>query len=298
MRLIGGLGNQMFQYALGKHLSIIYQTKLLVDISSFSQLANKDPFFVKRQYDLNIFEANVNTLPLTNFKGLPYYKDSLFHKLKHKVKDKLNLYKFLNGYNIINEKYQFQYDSDVLKCGSNAYLSGYWQNEKYFKPIEEELKKDFTILIPHSSEVQKLAITIQEETSVCIHIRRTDFVRNPSHDILSADYFYRAVNIIQKKVSQDFTLFIFSDDIEWCIQNLRLKGNHLFINHELYNSNFASDFYLMTKCKHFIIPNSSFGWWAAWLGNYPEKIIIAPKRWINISGLNTSDLIPKNWITI
>jgi hypothetical protein len=118
----------------------------------------------------------------------------------------------------------------------------------------------------------------------------TDF-----HGVMGNDYIMRAVDIIESKIENP-TYFIFSDDVEWCKENIHLK-NMKIVDHSYAGEKFNYYLQLMISCKHFIIPNSSFAWWSAWLNTNSDKIVIAPKNWFNVD-IDTSDLIPDNWIRI
>ena len=140
-----------------------------------------------------------------------------------------------------------------------------------------------------------------EEHPVCLNVRRGDFVSNPlmnvEHGVLGLDYYYGAINeIIQKE--KDIHIYIFSDDIEWCSNNLKFDVPTTFVDHTYAGEKFSSYLLLMQTCRHFIIPNSTFGWWAAWLSNHSNKTVIAPKRWFNDASRNTKDILPNSWIKL
>jgi hypothetical protein len=132
-----------------------------------------------------------------------------------------------------------------------------------------------------------------------VHIRRGDFLNEKItayHGVLSAFYFEKAIGLIREKIPSA-SIYFFSDDIEWVKQNLAVDKNSVFVSSFITRSA-IEDFYLMTKCKHNIIANSSFSWWPAWLNNNPDKIVVAPKKWFADSSINTNDLIPQDWIRI
>jgi hypothetical protein len=129
-----------------------------------------------------------------------------------------------------------------------------------------------------------------------INVRRADYLNTDFHGVYGIDYIKSAVKIIESKIENP-KYFIFSDDIEWCVENVNLP-NMTIVNHFYKGSKFSHYLQLMMNCKHFIIPNSSFAWWSAWLSKSSDKIVIAPKRWFNRDDINTNDLIPENWIRI
>lgn len=297
VRLIGGLGNQMFQYALGRHLALKNRTELIVDTTYFDFVPKNTEYFTKRKYDLELFHINVLTLDQKNASWLPYYSIKRRHRLKHLLKRLLNLYKHVGGHRIIYEKKLFSFDESILDSGDNLYLVGYWQNERYFKDIEQEIRRDFTIRNRFSNDVSKLASEISNTKSLCLNVRRGDFVKSPTHGFVGTEYISRAVNHMRDAVDIR-KVFIFSDDIDWCKNNLRFDIPSLFVNDEYTGGDFAADLYLMTKCSHFIISNSTFGWWGAWLAENSEKTVIAPEQWVNVPGLDASGIIPDGWTTL
>ena len=137
---------------------------------------------------------------------------------------------------------------------------------------------------------------INSSNSVLINVRRTDFLNGDFHGVMGMDYINNAVSFIESKVDNPH-YFIFSDDIEWCRDNIKLD-NMAIVDHSYKGDRFGYYLQLMKSCKNFIIPNSTFAWWAAWLNENENKIVIAPKKWLNNESVNTKDLIPSNWIRI
>ena len=144
-----------------------------------------------------------------------------------------------------------------------------------------------------------MADRISSVNEVCLNVRRGDFVSisvaNQHHGVCETDYFSRAVNIIGEKVSNPH-LFIFSDDTEWCRANLRFEHPSTLVDHAYAGKKFGQHLQLMIMCQHYIISNSSFGWWAAWLNTNKKKIVCAPEKWFNTHDYDTKDVIPANWI--
>ncbi len=289
VRLEGGLGNQMFQYALGRTLALKNKSIVKVDTTF---LLDRTPRggFVFRNYDLDIFKTNIliaerKEIPLLYrkyFNGRPaLFADSFRKKIvKNPGKEK-----------------QFQFDPEILKLSDGTYLEGYWQSPKYFEAYADIIKKDFEIREKLPKNAEALRDKIMSLSSVCINVRRADFVSNPFHGTLGQEYFDKGIEIIARKEKQ-LSLFVFSDDIEWCKNNLKFKYPYEFIGHEYAGDKFQFYLELMKSCGHFIIPNSSFGWWAAWLSPSLNKVIIAPQRWFLDDRVNTKDLTPTSWIRI
>jgi hypothetical protein len=288
VKLMGGLGNQMFQYALGRHLAEIHKTTLMLDLT-FLQDKTPRENFVFRNYELDIFNIQQNFAAPSDLKDF-FQKTSGINKLLKKILNKII------PVEIKKESY-FHYDPQVLKGPKTVYLEGYWQSEKYFKAIEGILRKEFTFRCDIDSRFKELADKIQSTNSVCVHVRRTDFLSNSYHAVCEMDYYTRAEQIIVSKLPSPH-LFIFSDDIEWCINNLKLNVASTFVRESFNDKDISHCLHLMTRCKHYVISNSSFSWWAAWLNSEPQKLVVAPEKWFNDRSVNTEDLIPDTWLRI
>lgn len=181
------------------------------------------------------------------------------------------------------------YNEIDLDIKSNYFLNGYWQSEEYFKEYQDVIRKE---LAPSDEILEKLKKTpLLDTNTISIHIRRTDYVTsNGFHPVQSLEYYEEAIKIIG---NYDY-LFVFSDDIQWC-------KNNLTFNNIIFMEGFTDveDLWLMSLCNHNIIANSSFSWWAAWLNNNPDKKVVAPNNWFGSQvNLNTSDILPKEWIKI
>jgi hypothetical protein len=268
VKLKGGLGNQMFQYATGLAVAIHNNDKLALDVSHYENQSPKD---TPRTFELPTF--NISTF---SFKNITPSKTTLFI---NKIKDKL----------FPNNPYSFD-----PKVFSSNNLEGAFQNETYFIDIREQILKEFTL----KNESEKFIETrkyIKSIPSVSIHIRRGDYISNSHahtyHGVQTSEYYKKAYDHIVNTLGLNFTLFIFTDDIEWTRENITFHTNTYIISEHNFSS--AEELLLMSYCSHNIIANSSFSWWGAWLNQNPEKIIIAPQQWTakNIQ----SDIIPKSW---
>ena len=252
-----------------------------IDISWFDRYKNN---LTPREYALDDFNISGKLL-----------KTGIFYRILSKLSFLENIRPPQRKY-YIKEKQIFHFDPEVFKISGNVYLDGYWQNEKYFKDIEEIIRKEFTLKNPFNKIISGIAEKISETNSVSLHIRRGDYVKdkitNQLHGVCSLDYYLNAINRILEKVSKP-SFFIFSDDIEWAKNNLKLNYSTFFISDNLIKD--SEELVLMSKCKHNIIANSSFSWWGAWLNQNPQKIVIAPKQWFKDSSIKTDDLIPDSW---
>jgi hypothetical protein len=182
---------------------------------------------------------------------------------------------------------------------SDTYLQGYWQSERYFSHFSRTIRTDFQFQEYNDPSFDELKSRIENENSIFLHIRRGDYLSNPStlalHGICSLDYYLKAVSIISSNISQP-VFYIFSDDLNWANDNLSINFPHHFVegNSGLYS---FRDLHLMTLCRHSIIANSTFSWWGAWLNANPDKIVIAPRRWF-ANRPQPTDLYPPSWILI
>lgn len=277
-RLIGGLGNQMFQYAAGRRLAIIHNTDLKIDISGFGNY--KIHRYQLGQY--NISAQIATTDEIKNFRG----KSILF----------INRLTPSNA-RWIKEKY-FHFDPSILMLQDNVYLDGYWQSEKYFKDVENPIRHDLRVKSPPSENNASMLTDIQRQMSVALHIRRGDYVTNKitnlHHGTATLEYYQNAIKYLISHGIQKPCFYIFSDDPTWVKQNLKLDYPTVYVNHNDRDHGYE-DMNLMSHCQHFIIANSTFSWWGAWLSNNPNKIVIAPKLWFADPMIDTNDLIPSEW---
>jgi hypothetical protein len=286
---MGGLGNQMFQYALGRHLALKHGTTLKLDVS-FLQLMPEDAEYTLRTYELDAFNiaeqfAGEDEIKKINTKSKAGF---FFQRLKHRLHD----------YHIINEPH-FHFAGSILNSPVNSYLEGYWQSEKYFMDIREQLMKDFSFRYPPSEENKKIGDLIRSENSVSLHIRRGDYMSNPQtmdvHGSCNISYYRAAIEKI-KEMTGSPVFFIFSDEIEWAKKNIDFVDHVHFVDSN--EGRGSEDLRLMIQCRHHIIANSSFSWWGAWLSIYPDKVVIGPCEWLKDKKYNTADILPETWIRI
>ncbi len=297
IRLKGGLGNQMFQYAFGRRLALDNNVSLKLDVCS----GFKNDFF-KRSYRLNhfrIIEKIASPEEVMRFERID--SSCLLRWLYRPI----NLFRVRsNKYSVLRDRSATRFDRRALKTSSaNILINGYWQSEKYFQPIKDLIREEFQVKSPLEGSNLRLANEIRESNAVCLHIRRLHGVSGSEvdcsavkkHGILSLEYYSRGLRYLAKRCS-NLRCFIFSDSPAWVEKNLRLPYPTTFVTHShgLEGKDYE-DLRLMSQCKNYIIANSSFSWWGAWLCANPEKVVIAPKTWFNEPGLDTRDLIPDRW---
>jgi hypothetical protein len=295
VKLMGGLGNQMFQYAFAKNLSIKNNTSLKIDLSF---LLNRSPRenFIFRDFDLDIFESNYDFVTEEEVDKAAIFNSSkgIVSKLFSKKQTKLDV-------QLIEQ--HFYFEASNIKKDQDIYLDGYWQSEKYFLENEVSIRADFKFKHPLSEIEKKMNEIIVHTNSVCVNFRRTDFLdlKNSAdtHGVIDYGYYEQAIQRIVENVKSPH-FFIFSDDIEWCKENVKITHPITFVEHSFKGEKFSSYLQLMKNCKHFIIPNSTFAWWAAWLSESKDKMVIAPNNWFKDPTLQsqTSDIIPSSWIKL
>ncbi len=278
--ITGGLGNQMFQYAIGRSLSIKSGEELLLNTSYYDRhLVGHTP----RRFELPIF-FNISA------------RKSPLDRITIQVgRRKLYKYYFLRKrLRRFYEQTPFRYDHAIEDVRYPARLSGYWQCPKYFRGIEPVIRRDFAFK-NISVRNRKIAKQIESESSVSIHIRRTDYLVPGRDWICDLDYFRRALSQLVSLWGRELTCYIFSDDLAWVKTSFCPEFKTVFVD---WNSGIESgyDMWLMSQCQHNIISNSTFSWWGAWLNNRPDKIVIGPRKWTHDE--NNAEIMPPNWQTV
>jgi len=293
----GGLGNQLFQFVIGYILAKKNKINLRINIERYDSY--------DRQFELDrfpeIYKLNIPKIKNNNFFGKIYLY--LYHKI-YKILKILGIYKFINYFFFLDkqefEKSPFIFNGDLLKkkIVKNLSIIGFFQSEKYFIRYKKIVLKLFRFPKIKDKLVQKHLNLIKNKNSVAIHIRRGDYLNNPKvrcvHGILGEDYYKKSISYVKKRVKNPF-YFIFSDDVELVKKTFSFfnRKNYIFID----TKSSINDLHLMSNCKHFIIANSTFSWWGAWLSKNKHKIILAPKKWVRAK-IFTPDIIPESWIKI
>tara|TARA_E500000331_G_scaffold320895_1_gene334790 strand:+ start:333 stop:1211 length:879 start_codon:yes stop_codon:yes gene_type:complete len=279
--LKGGLGNQLFQYAAGRALAYRLDCKLIIDLDWYIGESREYGQYVLSKFNI---EENIRQKP----KYFPSKLRSLMNKIRY---SKYNLEPFV-------EK-DVTYDKNFELINEPRYIDGYWQSEKYFAPIRSILLKEFTLKEKMPDYCQAILNEISNTESVCVHIRRGDYESDQEvasiHGLCSLNYYYKCANEIAKTITSP-SFFVFSDDPNWVKQNLNLNFNTIFVDINNHPHNPHYDLSLMMACKYFIIANSTYSWWGAWLSSYKLKKVYAPINWFALNKFNSIDLIPTDWI--
>jgi len=282
VHVIGGLGNQMFQYAAGRALAARLGRPLLLDTSDFAR-------YPLRTFALDRFAAPVEQAPRRYRWLVRVGRTPLWPLLPA-------------GLRVLHVREQSHaYQSwPPIPTASPVFLSGYWQSERYFAEIADTIRRDFTVAAPPTGRNAALLGEITACDAVAVHVRRGDYVSDPAtaarHGVCGLDYYTAALERIEAAVSAP-RYFVFSDDIPWAREHLRFTAPATFIDH-----NAAApweDLRLMAACRHFVIANSSFSWWGAWLAEHAaaEKLVIAPRRWF-VAAEDARDLLPPSWVRL
>ncbi|HVU80079.1 MAG TPA: alpha-1,2-fucosyltransferase [Candidatus Paceibacterota bacterium] len=272
VRIHGGLGNQMFQYAFGRTVARRNHASLALDTSSA---------IPSRPYQLGSFAITARP-------------ESALVRTYRKIASK-----------IVNRKVaekHYHFYKEALEARDGSYLDGYWQSDKYFKEIEADIRKEFVPARPFgpSAAVAAARIDADPSAAVSVHIRRGDYASNSKvnafNGTLSPGYYQDAVKILAKKGLERPVFYVFSDDMAWVKEHLPFLAPAIFVSQPGISD--AEDLMLMSRCKAHIIANSTFSWWGAWLDPNPSKIVIGPRQWFRDTTIDTGDVIPEGWLTI
>jgi hypothetical protein len=289
-KLLGGIGNQLFQYSAGLVLATLNNSILMMDNYFLLDKSKRYYLHTHRDYTLEMFnisgklatrnEISLFTVPRLGNKYI-YHLKYLFHKKT----------------NVINED-RLLATSDFFQLSDNIYLDGYWQNYEYIRGYEHLLRNEFCFKnqIPPTSK--SVLSQILSTNSVGLVVRRGDFINHPEFDIVKFQFFVDGMKLL-KSTYNNIYFYIFSDDICWCKQQfIDNNDNIIFVEESHTGPNGEYYLHLLSKCNHFIIPNSTFAWWGAWLSQNKSKTIVAPRKWFKSQKEAVNPIIPKEWITL
>lgn len=290
--LMGGLGNQMFEYAAGLSLARRRRTVLKLDISFYSEHDIDD-----RHYSLdclNVPAQFATADEIWKLNGQLGRKQKLAKTILSALGQR-RLADLLAVTGSAHYQKQWTFYPEFHELPDNTWLSGNYQSEKFFAPVADILRHQFTLRYPPTPAVEAMAARIKSGPSVAVHFRRGDYLgQYATIGALSADYYDRAIGLLKGKLPQETTYYFFSDDIEAVEREYRPDVPHVFVKC-FDHANYYDKIRLMQLCDDNIIANSTFSWWAAWLNSNPEKIVIAPRKWYADDHRPTDDLIPEGW---
>jgi hypothetical protein len=288
-QIMGGLGNQMFQFAAGRALAAWHNTGHKLDIAAYGNTATHQGFELGK-----VFHANIDTATRCDLKAVLGWQASAILRrwLARRQLAPLRSPAF------VVEPY-FNYRDLRPVSGVNSYLSGYWQSEKYFSTLASDIRQQFRFKPMPSAENQAWLDVISRTNAVSLHVRRGDFVSSKKnlayHGVCSPAYYSAAIRHVVERVAKP-TFFVFSDDLAWAQSNIPIAADCHYVGHNTGTASF-NDMRLMSRCQHHIIANSSFSWWGAWLNDNPQKTVVAPARWFAHTA-NTHDLLPLDWVVL
>lgn len=283
--IIGGLGNQMFQYSIGMVLAHKHNTELLLDTRMF-QRQNLRTFELNEVFNIHSRAATDREIR----QAIGWKANKIIARLLREPR-----FAFLRGNNFFIEPV-ISYVKEVHSLPADCYISGHWQSDRYFKNHESLIREQFRFKKSPEGKNKDFVQKIVGCNAVSLHVRRGDFISNAhtnaTHGTCLAVYYDKAIRYIEDRVNNP-VYFVFSDDMDWVKGNIRINNEHYFID---FNSGLESynDMRLMSLCKHHIIANSSFSWWGAWLNQNKEKTVVAPEKWF-ANGASSHDHVPSSW---
>ena len=300
VELTGGLGNQLFQYALGRvieeyrkdnvtYVSKSYKTDELRDLT-LNKFNIKDNWTQDNSFDY--FESHkVLKFLYRAFNRIEYTfnKRPVNNELNSFYVFKTKMFYMLGLYTHMDHAYTKLYMHEFPK---NIYAQGLWHYPEYFNGIKDKLLTELT-LKDKSVLPENFLKQIRNSESVCVHIRRGDYVNIPNYIVCDINYYIDAMNQM-RDLHKGCKFFVFSDDIEWVKENMPSQSDIVFVEEK--NADYV-DFGLMCECRHFIISNSTFSWWAAYLGKAENKTVMTPDKWYN-NGENKPQLNLNGWIVL
>lgn len=286
VKILGGLGNQMFQYALAVSLAKRFPSEQVkIDTSCFRGYHLHNGFELDRIFDIQVRLANFWDVLRVAY---PYGHYRLWQIAKRVLPIRRTM---------VVESANGAFCDEALGKDGDAYYDGYWQDERYFAGVRDELLESFT---PKEMDARnrELATELSGCSSVSLHVRRGDYNNHPLfRGICDENYYADAIRKIQSLTEID-VYCVFSNDIVWCKEHLPSIANGKPMKYVDWNTGADSykDMYLMSACRHNIIANSSFSWWGAWLNRHDDKIVVCPQKWNNIK--NSQFETPPEWLKI
>jgi hypothetical protein len=302
VRLMGGMGNQMFQYAMARTLAHRYNYRLLIDKSLCAETERlTSSGLTLRAYGLDVF----------NVYGQVVKDESCRRTLKVRKENRFGrtaaflFCRVANNFSncwgvLIYERKNVAFDKSLLNLPDNVTLQGYFPSYKYFRGTEDFIRRDFTFNVEPDERNQKIIELISSSNSISVHLRRGDYISNKKtrekFGLCNLTYYEKAVKYFAKMVKEP-RFFIFTNDPDYAEDNLKINYPTKYVTHNSGRKSFE-DMRLMSLCKHNIITNSSFSWWGAWLNRNPDKIVIAPSPAFDKVTLRDSDFYPELWILL
>jgi hypothetical protein len=283
-KLEGGLGNQLFQYSIGRSAASFHQTDLKLDLQYYQKSS-------KREYKLDNFNIRASVATVNELK--PFER-----KKKRKS--------WLNPFNRVSPSRTNYYQEaesghapGIHHFRDNSYLEGYWQNPKWFDHIRVQLLEEITPVRPPGPIASGISEMIAQGASISLHVRRGDYLKPRYKAIyhqLTNEYAAKGIRLINDSEGGTPVVYVFSDEIDWVRDQFHFDNPVVFASDTSLTD--CEELMLMTQCHHNIIANSTFSWWGAWLNPNPLKIVVSPERWFQDASRESPDLVPDSWMKI
>ncbi|SRR5579871_584217 len=278
--LLGGLGNQMFQYALGRAHSLRTGLPLVLDRSRLEMTMLLEP---QREYELDCFRLS----------GRERFWPTWLNDFTKRFSE-WRIEMGADPEPFIAER-TLGFDPAVLEMRGPCRLQGFWQSERYFESIAPQLREDFTFRRRPGRRAAAYLDRIRQANSVAVNFRRKDFVESSWHGVCSSEYYEAALQLVVERLGRNIELFIVSDEIEWCRENVKFPFPTTFVDLERQEPDYEL-MRLMSECRALIGANSTFSWWSGWMNPRAGKIVIAPRQWF-AKPEAVSDLPNSPWLT-
>ena len=289
VRLTGGLGNQLFQYAAARRLALVRGAELALDVGWFRHEAAGYP--AERPYELRHLDlpARVITLPPAT---ILRWERGLAARVERWPGRRIRLA-------VIRQSSDWSgVDERVLDGPADVVLDGYWQNEGYFQDAAEMIRAELRLPAAPEPRFAELLEAIGSSEAIAVHVRRGDYVTVPQvaevHGTLELSYYREAVSLVAHRAGLDAHVFVFSDDPGWVEEHLVFELPTTHIGHTVWPA--TAELRLMASCRHHVVANSSYSWWGAWLAEHPRQVVIAPKAWTR--NTDSSAIVPARWLRI
>ena len=299
-RLTGGLGNQMFQYAAGLSLAEHNRTVLKLDVSWYKRYPEYEAHNRYALSCFNVCEQFATEEEVDRYRGIQLTRSE---RWLARVAHWAHFYRYSRENSVRGNWYRpssFRFSTEFFNQPDGTYLDGMFQSEKYFLPVASLLRLHFSQRYPQGEEVRRLREAIASGPSVAVHFRRGDYASNETFSkeigVLGYQYYARSVAMMAER-HPGATFYVFSDDIDWVAREFRPNVPCVFVR-GIPNDDPSSSQGLMSLCDHFILANSTFGWWVAWLNPSPQKTVIAPDPWFAANHLEGGDVVPESWLKI
>lgn len=274
VHMMGGLGGQLFQYSVARKLSSINNRRILFITHTLDLKGRNNPNMTPRDFNLDKFNTIGDVANVSDVLGIVGQ----------------NVVFIVENSPAFCKKY--------LEVQQSTYLIGQFGSYKYFSDIRETITKEITVKTPLGGTNSIVMDMIKNSKSVCVHVRRGDYlkIKDESHvsRLCSFNFYKECIDHIAEKIGKDITLYVFSDDPYWVQKNWRFQYETIYVCHNS-DADAHEDLRLMSSCQHFVVPNSTFSWWAAWLGQHSDKIVCVAKKWV-ADNFDNSDLLPEEWI--